>query len=417
MQSWYRFLTSSAIAVSLGVGAAVAKPVFRKPPPEGVVEIIGVAGSGSSLAELKDGTLIAAKGGGYRLSKDGGRTWGGPQSFPQGVSVNGILRLDNGDLAVMHTTASGGNLNNDWLAAELRFSSDDGATWGDPLPVKMMGTPYYDALVQLASGRLVYPSRVCFGNPMHPDVGYRGHSTYPELDIAAVSHSDDLGKTWYVGAKKPPLGWGLGQYGSSVLMGWFGPDGEPNGQLGITACDEPSVAETKDGRVLFFGRSAVGRLIYSYSSDGGETWTAVRPTPLVSCYSPCRLRRVPSTGDLICVWNQVSPEENEYGWRRRRLSAAISRDSGKTWVNFRTLELSAGLEDVARIEPKLPIYWVRAGSQSKPLPEDAALFSYPNVRFAKDSVFIMYNRQWLEAGKWVSEAVLRVYPVDYFYAE
>ncbi len=36
-------------------GPGVAKPVWRKPPPEGVVELVGVAGSGSALVELKMG--------------------------------------------------------------------------------------------------------------------------------------------------------------------------------------------------------------------------------------------------------------------------------------------------------------------------------------------------------------------------
>jgi len=396
-------------------GSGAAKPVFRKPPPEGVVEVVGIAGTGSSLVELKDGSVMVVGGSSYRISTDGGVTWGEGQSFSGGAGGDGIIRLQSGALALMNRVATGGNLERGWLGAEIRFSEDEGQTWGEPLPVRMMGTPYYDTLIQLSTGRLLYPSRTCFGNPQHPDVGYGGHSTYPELDIAAVSHSDDLGKTWYIGMKEPKLGWGLDQYASSVLMGWFGPDGEPNGQLGITACDEPSVAETKDGRVLFFGRSAVGRIVYSYSSDGGEVWDAVRPTELVSCYSPNRLRAIPATGDLICVWNQVSPEENEYGWRRRRLSAAISQDSGETWGHFKTLELSTGLEDIDRIEPTLPIYWTRVGSQPKPVPPDAALFHYPNVKFAGDKVYIMYARVGVVEGKSQNQAVMRIYPLEYFY--
>ena len=68
-----------------------------------------------------------------------------------------------------------------------------------------------------------------------------------------------------------------------------------------------------------------------------------------------------------------------------------------------------------RIEAKLPLHWSRVGSRSKPLPDDAALFHYPNVRFAKDKVFIMYTRQWKESGKWTSEQVMRIYPVSWLY--
>ena len=38
------------------------------------------------------------------------------------------------------------------------------------------------------------------------------------------------------------------------LMGWFDERGAPNGRGGVTACDEPGMAETRDGRVLFLAR-------------------------------------------------------------------------------------------------------------------------------------------------------------------
>ena len=198
-------------------------------------------------------------------------------------------------------------------------------------------------------------------------------------------------------------------------MGWFDYEGKPNGEGGVTECSEPNVAETKDGRVLFFVRSPVGRIVHTYSSDGGELWLAVRPTDLNSSSSPCRLRRIPRTGDLLCVWNQVSPEENEHGWRRNRLSAALSQDDGMTWGYFKTLELSAGLEDIDRIEPKLPIKWSRCGSKLKSLPPDKAIFTYPNVCVASDKVYIMYHRTWYDEGKGKTEQVMRIYPPEYFY--
>ena len=88
--------------------------------------------------------------------------------------------------------------------------------------------------------------------------------------------------------------------------------------------------------------STVGRLVCSYIRDGGLTWSAVRPTELAASYSPPAVTTVPGTGDLICVWNQVSREEirrgYRRGYRRGRLSAAVSRDSGATWQEFRTID-------------------------------------------------------------------------------
>jgi len=105
--------------------ARAEKPVFRKPPPEGVVEIVGVAGTGSSLVGLKDGSLMVIKGGSYRISKDAGITWGESRSFGQGASGNGIVRLKSGALALMRNLASGGNLEKGWLGAAA-CGQDDG---------------------------------------------------------------------------------------------------------------------------------------------------------------------------------------------------------------------------------------------------------------------------------------------------
>jgi hypothetical protein len=241
-----------------------------------------------------------------------------------------------------------------------------------------------------------------------------GHYHYPEIDIAAVSRSDDRGKTWAQ---------------SGYLYGWFDRDGVPNGKGGVTACDEPQVVECEDGRVLFVARSTVGRLVFSYSEDGGVTWTAVRPTELAACYSPCRVVRLPDTGDLLLVWNQVNSSEIRRGYRRGRLSAAISTDSGHSWKNFKTIEVSAGLEDVDRVpvdpevKPVVGLPWVG------PIPDDYARFFYPFVDVAVDRVFVRYARGWFERidgetvgaterkheAKGASERVMRIYPLEYFY--
>ena len=214
------------------------------------------------------------------------------------------------------------------------------------------------------------------------------------------------------------------------LMGWFDRDGVANGYGGITACDEPSVVETGDGRVLFLARSTVGRLVASYSRDGGATWSAVRPTELAGSYSPPAVTSIPATGDLLCVWNQTSREEIRRGYRRGRLSAAISRDSGATWEQFRTIEVSAGMDDVERIPPEYPIIPVIAVPDLGQLPDDFAVFRYPNVRVIGDRAFILYAREWFALAGGASsgfedesssevvlgcEDVLRSYPLQYFY--
>ena len=139
---------------------------------------------------------------------------------------------------------------------------------------------------------------------------------------------------------------------------------------------------------------------------------------------------IPATGDLLCVWNQTSREEIRRGYRRGRLSAALSRDSGATWEQFRTIEVSAGMEDVDRIQPEHPIEPVIGLPDLGQLPDDFAVFRYPNVRVIGDRVFILYAREWFElAGGAKSgfedegssevvlgrDDVLRSYPLAYFY--
>ena len=394
------------------------RPVFRKPPPEGVVEVLGI-GREWSIAGLEDGSLLAARHRQCRLSRDGGESWSEERDLPDPVSAWGLLRLNSGAL---------GAFSDD----RLWLSGDEGRTWGEGRAIPLLGSPYYDTLIQLSNGRLLYPNRACFGNQNHPDLpleyvrsyglwkGLRrqvaGHYHWPEIDIASVSWSDDEGRTW--------------RMCEGELMGWFDEHGVPNGQGGVTACDEPSLAETNDGRVLFLARSTVGRLVCSYSRDGGITWSAVRPTELAASYSPPAITTVPETGDLICVWNQVSREEIRRGYRRGRLSAAVTRDSGATWQGFRTIEVSAGLEDVERVPAEHPVTPVIGLPDVGQLPDDFAVFRYPNVRVIGGQVFILYAREWFELAAGARsgfedesdggvvlghENVLRRYPLQYFY--
>ncbi len=395
---------------------APTKPVWRKPPPEGVVEIVGTGVS--SLVELPDGSLLAQNG---STSSDGGRTWSEPRSVGDGVDGNGLTCLNSGAIALTSDD-------------RIWISQDNGETWDAPrhIPMDTARRGLSDTIIQLSGGRLLCPRRTVLGG-YHPDDGVglpiggasrvpecegwgtwkglptsvEGEGHCPQMEIAFVYYSDDEGRTW-----NP-----FEEYG--CLMGWFDFDGVVNGNCGVVPCDEPSVAETKDGGVLFFARSTVGRILYSYSRDHAQTWGAVKPTELECSYSPPRLRRIPRTGDLICVWNQVSHAEIRRGYLRGRLSAAISRDSGATWENFKTLELSAGLEDVERIPAEYPIRPVRSQNYVGTLPDDYANIYYPNICFAADKVYVIYSRGWLtqrgSEARLTSERVLRIYPLEWFY--
>ena len=366
---------------------------------------------------LKDGSLLATNG---RVSRDGGKSWSAPRSFGEGINGNRLSRLQSGALLL----SSFDNNPRLWI------SRDEGASWkeiSDAFP-KMMGGPNcFGGVEQLSSGRLMTVCSIDF-NPKFPGHLYEdvqakgiwrgkpysveGHQHLPEIYMAFVVYSDDEAKTWKMaqGMFNVPL----------ALFGWFDSQGIVNGLGGHWSFGECTLAETRNGRLLVFGRSEVGRVVYTSSSDQGITWNALLPAELANSGSPPFLARIPKNGDLMCVWNQVSHEEIRRGYRRGRLSAAISKDNGLTWTHFKTLELSEGLDDVARITPEYPISMVRARSYVGELPDDFTYFHYANVAFIGDNVFIMYLRGGplfgiAEQKLGEQRDVLRIYPLEWFY--
>jgi len=348
------------------------------------------------LVELKDGRLMMiAAGLSVSHSRDGGRTWSALSPLlAEGVRIQGaldpvgLLRLKSGAIALLYGqdarpvgSPEGHNL-------FLRKSRDEGETWSREIRINVPGvtaSPYHDTLIQLENGRLVLPVR-WFIAGKYPELkgagafGFfrgkrfqiQGHGHIPEMDTTFVYFSDDEGETW--------------QASDGEVVIWH-----KDGAGGIWPCDEPSAAELKNGRVLMFMRTTLGRIYQSLSDDGGRIWHLPQPTDLASSYSPPRLRRIPGTRDLLAIWNQVSADEIRRGYWRGRLSLAISTDDGKTWGKFRTLHVSGGLENVARAEPEPEIGMVRALKNVGSLPEDFSGATYPNAVFVRDHVFIMFD--------------------------
>ena len=96
--------------------------------------------------------------------------------------------------------------------------------------------------------------------------------------------------------------------------------------------------ELKDGHVLMFMRTQLGSQYLSRSSDRGDTWSAAEPSAILSPLSPASIKRIPSTGDLLMVWNDHARVDPSFragetnGGKRTPLTVAISRDDGRTWA-------------------------------------------------------------------------------------
>jgi len=121
----------------------------------------------------------------------------------------------------------------------------------------------------------------------------------------------------------------------------------------------------------------------SISEDGGDHWAKPAPTVLASPESPAIVKRIPTMGDLLVIWNNVASKSN---WPRIPLTAAISRDEGETWTNFRDIDNRAN--------------------------RDAA---YPSVTFVGNEALVAY---YSRSTKWKRDAeiTLRIYSIDQFYA-
>ena len=105
---------------------------------------------------------------------------------------------------------------------------------------------------------------------------------------------------------------------------------------------EPGVVETGANELFMLVRTRLGCQYESHSSDGGETWTAPKPSPLLSPESPATLTRIPGTNSLLVIWNDHHDKPLNYRTsrppKRTPLSVALSRDGGRSWSKGKTIE-------------------------------------------------------------------------------
>ena len=100
--------------------------------------------------------------------------------------------------------------------------------------------------------------------------------------------------------------------------------------------------------------------------------------------SEALLSRIPSTGDLLLLWNDVASER---GTPRTPLTTAISRDEGDTW------DLVGNIDDRENFH-----------------------VAYPSAYFLDDEVIITYHTRDNERWARDSEVTLKIFDVKDFYA-
>ena len=270
----------------------------------------------ASMVELANGRILivyqkyeprrlAGHDGGFcriwsKTSRDNGRSWGDPKMLvdvaPGDVNVMDpmLLRLSSGDLLLAcHRNHPPHGVR----VTEVLFrSTDEGKTFVEEAPIWQRPASYRVAMPQfnqLRSGRIL--------------LAFAGRSG-PRSENFAVwcVFSDDDAKTWTE---------------STGIV-----------RLPKRGAMEPSVAELEDGTLVMSIRTQLGGPYLARSTDGGQTWSQPTFSGLEGCESNTCLRRIPGTDNLLLLFNnsRYTPGHHHYG-ERTPLTAAVSRDSGRTW--------------------------------------------------------------------------------------
>jgi len=256
-------------------------------------------GSGSDFAK---GHLIGVD------STDGGRTWSKPRVIQENVGQQNVMSVTlrrlagrnrfDGPVGLFYLVK---NSPND-LDVYLRVSTDDARTFGEPTHVTK-DEGYHvlnnDRVTVLSTGRVIVPVASTVDALKAPNYA------------CSCYLSDDQGKTWTRSK-------GLIAYPRPGAM-------------------EPEVIERKDGSLLMHIRTKAGHIAWSESKDGGLNWSEAKPWGVAGPEAPATLRRIPSTGDWLLVWNNTL-KDGKVGSKRTPLTAALSPDEGKTWTHIKNIE-------------------------------------------------------------------------------
>lgn len=188
------------------------------------------------------------------------------------------------------------------LDVYLRISNDEAKTFGEPRLVTT--DPGYhvlnnDRVTVLSTGRILVPIATTEDAVKSPKYA------------SSCYFSDDQGETW----KR-----------SRGLIHYPGP-----------GAMEPEVLEQADGRLLMQIRTKVDHIAVSESTDGGESWSEAKSWEIAGPESPATLRRIPSTGNLLLIWNNTL-RDGKVSSVRTPLTSALSADEGRTWSFHRNLE-------------------------------------------------------------------------------
>lgn len=210
------------------------------------------------------------------FSSDQGRTWGSAtvlQDFEGKADFDPVLFVAGGETFLFFSAFT------PQIDIYFRRSTDSAKTWTEPVKLNQPNHTTRSNGIRLSTGELLVPLHL------------RG------TKAGGVLKSSDGGQTW----KR-----------SGMVA-------NPEGQGG-----EPTIAETKSGKIHMILRTKDSQLWRSISHDKGETWSATEKTGLTGTSSASHLLCT-RDGTLDLTYNP-GPTPHRFPLHLR-----ISRDEGKTW--------------------------------------------------------------------------------------
>ena len=261
-----------------------------------------------------------------KTSSDAGKSWSDPFVVvdDKDALVNcispGLTRMADGRLLLAYSWRSGGNGETNYgnCSKMVRFSTDEGKTWSERMRITPDNSEYHtgchDRAYTLNSGRVLVQCHTIFPpGKAQPGQGFKRTcmGTY-------FAYSDDNGKTWH----RTP-----------VMM-------DPIAGLG-GRFEEASVVQRSDGSLIQFIRSWHGQSFVSESFDQGTSWSPPKPSGVFSSLAPSYVTRIPSSSDLLMIWNPTWNPSKPISGVRSVLACSISKDGGMTWRLPKALETNS----------------------------------------------------------------------------
>ncbi len=287
-----------------------------------------------------------------RVSDDKGRSWSGriilqENLWKRNVKHPNLVRLPSGEILFSFVAWDSSGQRNTFM----KRSKNECESWSEVVQISQPG--WYcnnnDHALTLKSGRILLPAHGVVGGGAY----LGGKSTLESF----LYYSDDGFRTWKRSAD------------SMTAKG--------------RGCHEPSIVELEDGRLLCLLRTTLGRVYQSHSPDQGDHWTKPVATELRAPDSPPLVKRIPQTGHLLAMWNNVESHSN---WPRTPLTATISKDEGRTWQSFHDVDA----------RPK----------------HDAA---YPSVFFQDGEALVAYYTRPTASAR-DAEVMLKAFAIGQFYS-